>query len=216
MKLNSTFCIWKARKFRPVSSRARFTNPLMMNAIPRTMLRVEAKLPPTTMPTKSSSPTQMDRMLSAPLVFRPATVSPPVSKMPMRSMSPRMPNATRTRPIRPAPTRYTWLRRWSTGRCSSRRVALRREDTPRRRVGRRTCVAMTASFGRVRPGTPRRKPLSTSRIGLPAAWDKSGRSVTPVVVRRGVHAPPPRSSRIAETTRVAVCRTASVSVRKCQ
>ncbi len=104
-KLKITFCMWKARKFMPVPSSARFTKPLTTNAMPSAMFRVEATLPPITMPPKSSSPMQIDSTLSVPLVFSPATVSPPVSKKPMRSISPRMPKATSTSPISPAPIR---------------------------------------------------------------------------------------------------------------
>ncbi|CAM5724529.1 hypothetical protein SGLAM104S_10095 [Streptomyces glaucescens] len=94
-----------ARKFCSVFSSPRLRKPLRMKATPTIMLSVDAKLPPITIPTKSSSPTQIDSTLSAPLVLRPATWSPRVSKKPTLSIRPRMPNAISTRPIRPAPIR---------------------------------------------------------------------------------------------------------------
>lgn len=69
------------------------------------MLRVEAKFPPSTMPATRIAPKTIESTLRAPLVFSPDTVSPPVSKNPMWWVSPSTPNATRTRPISPAPMR---------------------------------------------------------------------------------------------------------------
>ncbi len=69
------------------------------------MFRVDAKFPPITMPTSSTAPMQIDSTLSAPLVFSPATVFPPVLKKPIWSTRPRIPKTTRKTPIRPAPIR---------------------------------------------------------------------------------------------------------------
>jgi hypothetical protein len=104
-KLNRTFWRRNARKLKSVSSSARLTKPLSRKATPSHMLSVEATLPPTTMPANSTHPTTIDRTLSAPFVFRPATVSPSVSKNPTVPISPRIPKMSSTKPISPAPIR---------------------------------------------------------------------------------------------------------------
>ena len=64
-----------------------------------------ATFPPITIPANSSAPTTIDRMLSAWLVLSPAICTPFTEKKPTVSRRPRMPNASRTRPISPAPIR---------------------------------------------------------------------------------------------------------------
>lgn len=82
-----------------------FRKPLATKSTPRVMFSVDAKFPPITMPTSSNRPTATDSQLSAPLVLRLHTVSPPVSKKPIRSMIPKIPKTSSPRPIRPAPIR---------------------------------------------------------------------------------------------------------------